>query len=127
MHAFRTAIESRDIDAAVALLADDVEFRSPAVFTPYRGKTAAGTLLHAVFHVFEDFEYVREIAAPGSDEYALVFRARVGDKSVEGVDLLHVDSDGLIDDFAVMIRPMKGLLALAEAMQARLQSSDPNR
>ena len=35
MHPFGAAIEAGDVDAAVALLADDVEFRSPVVFTPY--------------------------------------------------------------------------------------------
>jgi len=123
MHAFRAAVESGDINAAVELLADDVEFRSPAVFTPYRGKAAAATLLHAVFVVFEDFRYVREIGADDARDHALVFEARVGDKMVEGCDFLHVNDDGLIDDFAVMIRPMKGLLALAEAMQAQLATA----
>ena len=100
MHAFRAAIESGDINAAVELLADDVEFRSPAVFTPYRGKAAAATLLHAVFVVFEDFRYVREIGADDARDHALVFEARVGDKMVEGCDFLHVNDDGLIDALA---------------------------
>ena len=39
----------------------------------------------------------------------LVFEARVGELDVEGVDLLHVDAAGLVDDFRVMIRPLKGL------------------
>ena len=120
MHAFRKAIEAGDMNAAVELLAEDVEFRSPAVFTPYRGRAAVATLLHAVFHVFEDFRYVREIGAEDARDHALVFVARVGDKSVEGCDFLHLNEDGLIDEFAVMIRPLKGLLALAEAMQAQL-------
>lgn len=35
MHPFREAVESGDIDAVIALLAEDVVFRSPVVFTPY--------------------------------------------------------------------------------------------
>ena len=38
MHAFRTAVEAGDIDQALACLADDVRFRSPAVYRPYQGK-----------------------------------------------------------------------------------------
>jgi limonene-1,2-epoxide hydrolase len=123
MHPFRAAIEARDLTAAVALMAEDVEFRSPAVFSPYRGRGAVATILHAVMHVFEDFEYVREIGAPDAADHALVFRARVGSKQVEGADFLHASEDGLVDDFAVMVRPLSGLLALAEAMSAQLSGT----
>lgn len=120
MHPFRTAVEAGDVDAAVRLLAADVEFRSPAVFTPYRGRDAVAQLLHAVSQVFQDFRYVSEIGDPDGREHALVFRARVGDREVEGCDFLHEDEDGAIAEFVVMVRPMSGLLALAEAMKARL-------
>jgi ketosteroid isomerase-like protein len=120
MHPFRAAVEAGDIDAAVRLLADDVEFRSPAVFKPYRGRDAVAQLLHAVSRVFEDFRYVREIGDPDGRDHALVFRARVGDREVEGCDFLHEDDDGAIAEFVVMVRPLSGLLALAEAMKARL-------
>jgi hypothetical protein len=46
MHPFRKAVESRDLDAVAALLADDVVFTSPVTFKPYPGKaiTAAITV-----------------------------------------------------------------------------------
>ena len=59
MHPFRTAVEAHDLDAAIALLNDDVVFRSPIVFKPYRGRDAVGALLAAVSRVFEDFSYTR--------------------------------------------------------------------
>ncbi len=120
MHPFRSAIEARDIDAAVALLSDDVLFRSPVVFKPYRGREAVGMLLAAVANVFEDFRYVREIGAPDARDHALVFEARVGDRQIEGSDFLHLDEDGAIDELVVMVRPLSGALALAEAMKAQL-------
>ena len=121
MHPFRAAVEAGDLDAAVALLSDDVVFRSPVVFKPYRGRAAVGALLAAVAQVFEDFSYVREIGAPEARDHALVFRARVGDKQVEGCDFLHLDESGSIDEFVVMVRPLSGAHALAEAMQAQLE------
>jgi ketosteroid isomerase-like protein len=121
MHAFRAAVESGDIDAAVALVADDVEFRSPIVFKPYRGREAVRVLLTAVSQVFEDFRYVREIGVPGARDHALVFRARVGERDVEGCDFLHLDENGSIDEFVVMVRPLSGAHALADAMQAQLE------
>jgi SnoaL-like protein len=123
MHPFRAAVEARDLDAVVGLMAEDVEFRSPAVFAPYRGQGAVATILHAVFHVFEDFEYVREVGPADGSDHVLVFRARVGGKQVEGADFLHAREDGLIDEFAVMVRPLSGLLALAEAMSAQLSGT----
>ncbi len=124
MTPFRAAIEAQDIERAVGLLAEDVVFRSPIVFKPYRGREQTATLLRAVSRVFEDFRYTREIGAPDAHDHALVFEARVGSRQVEGCDFLHTNADGLIDEFVVMVRPLSGALALAEAMQAQLAAAD---
>lgn len=123
MHPFRRAVEAHDLEAAVALLADDVVFRSPIVFKPYQGREAVGVLLAAVSQVFEDFAYTREIGGRDAGDHALVFTARVGDKQVEGCDFLHIDQRGAIDEFAVMVRPLSGAMALAEAMRLQLAAT----
>jgi SnoaL-like domain len=120
---FRDAIESRDLDGLVGLFTDDVVFRSPVVHMPYRGRAQVETLLRAVSQVLEDFHYTRQIGAPDAADHALVFRARVGDREVEGCDFIHVDEDGVIDELYVMVRPLSGLLALAEAMKHQLASA----
>jgi hypothetical protein len=61
MHPFAAALEASNADAAIALLADDVVFRSPVVFRPYYGRDAAASILRAVVRVFDDFRYVREM------------------------------------------------------------------
>jgi SnoaL-like domain len=121
MHPFRTAVEAQDFEAAVALLAENAVFRSPVVFKPYRGRDAIAPLLFAVSRVFEDFHYEREIGAPEARDHALLFKARVGDRELEGCDFLHTNESGLIDDFSVMVRPLSAALALAEAMKAQLE------
>lgn len=121
MRAFREAVESDDIERAIALLSDDVTFRSPVVHRPYRGREEVGVILRAVSRVFEEFRYDREIGAEDGPDHALVFLARVGDRELEGCDFLHVGEDGLIDEFFVMIRPLSGAIALAEAMRAELE------
>jgi hypothetical protein len=123
MHPFRTAVEAQDLSAAVALLSDNVVFRSPIVFKPYHGRAAVGALLAAAGRVFEDFSYLREIGAPDARDHALVFQARVGDKQIEGCDFLHADEHGSIDEFVVMVRPLSGALALADAMKAQFASA----
>ena len=121
MRAFREAVESMDIDRAVSLMTEDVTFRSPVVHKPYQGREAVLVILRAVARVFENFRYDREIGAEGAPDHALVFRASVGDREVEGCDFLHVNQAGLIDEFFVMIRPLSGAMAVAEAMRAELE------
>lgn len=120
MHPFRAAIEAQDLDAAVGLLSENVIFRSPIVFKPYRGRDIVEPLLRTASRVFEDFRYVREIGGADARDHALVFQARIRDKQIEGSDFLHVDHNGSIDEFAVMVRPLSAALALADAMKAQL-------
>jgi hypothetical protein len=114
VNTFRTAIEARDLVAMIDSLAADVVFNSPVAFKPFEGREAVGKVLEAVFNTFEDFRYTDEL--DGDGVHALVFRARVGDKQVEGIDLLRLNDDGQIADFTVLVRPASGLMALAEAM-----------
>lgn len=115
---FRRAVEARDLDAALALLHPEVEFRSPVAHQRHLGAEAVGRLLRHVLEVFEDFRYVDELTGEGT--HGLVFSARVGTRDVEGWDYLTVDAQGRITTFVVMVRPLSGLIALAEAMGARL-------
>jgi hypothetical protein len=121
-HPFRAAIEARDLDAALATLADDVVFHSPAVFHPYAGAETVGALLRLVFETFEDFRYTDELANPDGT-HALIFRARVGEREVEGLDLLRDGADGRVADFTVMIRPLSGLVALAQALGPKVEAA----
>ena len=121
MHAFRQAVEARDEAAIEALLADDVVFTSPVAFKPYPGKPITAAILRGVMRVFEDFHYVREIADSNGRDHALVFEATVSGKKVTGCDFLHIDDDGLIDDFVVMVRPLSAATGLAEAMGAQFE------
>jgi hypothetical protein len=123
MHPFRAAIEARDMDAAVALLSDDVVFRSPVVFKPYQRREAVAPILRAVSQVFEDFRYVREIGSEDAADHAFVFHARVGDQQIEGCDFLHIDDHGSIDELVVMVRPLTATLALAKAMEAQFAAA----
>jgi SnoaL-like domain len=126
---FRAAIEAgikggdrEALAAAVeATLAEDIVFNSPVVFRPYQGRDAVMTVLRAVFEVFDDFRYEQEFEA--GDRHALIFRARVGDRELQGLDLLALNADGKVSELTVMVRPMSGMLALAEAMKAQLEAA----
>jgi hypothetical protein len=116
--AFREAVESREFDKIIASLAPDVTFRSPVVYKPYEGRDAVAQVLGAAVQVFEDFRYLAEVKE--GDLETLLFEARVGDRELQGVDLLRLGDDGLVTELIVMIRPMSGMLALAEGMRERL-------
>jgi ketosteroid isomerase-like protein len=115
---FRSAAESKDFSQLEEIFAEDVTFRSPAVFKPYEGRDAIGMILARVSRVFEDFRYTDQIET--GDVATLAFSARVGDRELDGIDLLRFDGEGKVREMAVYIRPLSGLHALAEAMQRAL-------
>ncbi|MET9485349.1 nuclear transport factor 2 family protein [Nocardia sp. NPDC006630] len=121
MNSFRQAVEARDQQAIEALLAENVVFTSPVAFKPYPGKAITAAILRAVMRVFEDFHYVREIADSNGRDHALVFEATVAGKKLSGCDFLKFDDEGKIVDFTVMVRPLSGATALAEAMGAQFE------
>ena len=118
---FRAAAEGKDFSAIEELFAEDVSFRSPVVFKPYEGREAIALLLGAVVEVFEDFRYTDQVET--GDTAVLVFEARVGDRELSGVDIIRFDDDGRIGELMVMVRPMSGVNALAEAMQMKLEAT----
>jgi hypothetical protein len=111
---FRAAVERSDIDAASELFAPDIVFHSPVTFHPFIGRETVTQLLTLVAQTFEDFRYTDELVADGS--HALIFKAAIEGKELEGIDLLRFDEQGLIADFTVMLRPLSGLIPFAQAM-----------
>ncbi len=120
---FRAAVEREDIDAVSALLAPEIVFHSPATFHPFVGRETVTRLLTIVLHTFEDFRYTDELENPGDGTHALIFRAGIGGREIEGIDLLRVDEQGLIADFTVMLRPLSGLVPFAQAMGEKVAAA----
>ena len=118
---FRAAIERRDLDGMVATLSDDVVLHSPVSFKPFEGREAVAQLFEILLRTFEDFRYTDDL--PGDEVHAMIFRARIGDREVEGLDLLRPGPDGRIVDFTVMVRPLTGVVALAEAVGPQLAAA----
>jgi hypothetical protein len=116
---FRAAVESKDFANVETTLAPDVHFRSPVVFAPYDGREAVGTLLRVVGDVLgPQLSYQWQIR--DGDREVLCFKSVVGDREIEGVDLLRYNEDGLIAELVVMMRPLSALHAMRDAMGAKL-------
>lgn len=117
--AFKAAVEHWDRDALADALSPEVVFRSPAVFRPYEGREATLVVLEAVSNVFEDFRYLARFERDESE--VLHFTARVGDRELDGIDMLTFDADDRVVELRVMIRPLSGLTALVESMARELE------
>lgn len=104
-----------------AMLAENATFHSPVVHTPQEGREKTFAYLHAADSVFADsqFEYVRQMV--DGDNALLEFTAEIDGIHVNGVDIIHWNAEGLIDDFKVMVRPMKAMNKLWEMVAGQLE------
>jgi hypothetical protein len=113
-------IEERNAAGLDEILADDVVFHSPVVHTPQQGKALTKLYLSAAIMVLggSKFEYVRQVI--GESDAVLEFTAEVDGILINGVDMVHWNEDGKIDDFKVMIRPLKAVNLLHGLMKQML-------
>jgi hypothetical protein len=119
---FRAAVERKDASRLGEVLAADVHFRSPVVFAPYEGRDTVAALLQVVGGILLPALRYRWQVREG-DREVLCFTSRVGERDVEGVDLLRYDDDGLVAELVVMMRPASGLVAVRDAIAAALQAA----
>lgn len=117
-HPFRLAVEAKDLEAATATLREDVVLHSPILFRGFEGREIVMQVLTHVAATLEDFRYLDELV--GERTVVLRFKARVGDRELEGIDFLELDEQGLVRELTVFMRPMSALTAFNEQMAARL-------
>ena len=117
-HPFRLAAENKDLEAMTDVLREDVVLHSPILFRGFEGREIVLGVLTHVVATLEDFRYTDELAQ--GDTVALRFKARVGDRELEGIDFLELDADGKVAELTVFMRPMSALKAFNEQMATRL-------
>jgi ketosteroid isomerase-like protein len=105
------------------LLADDVVFYSPVVYTPQRGKEVTTSYLEAATRTLAGgaggtFRYTKQVLS--GDTAVLEFETSVEGTYVNGVDIVRCDDGGRIVEFRVMLRPLRGIQAVHEAMGRQL-------
>ncbi len=119
VRAWHAVAESRDPALLAELLADDVVFRSPAVFAPQEGKALTMRYLSSALVVLgPSLRYVSEWHDQTSA--VLEFEAELDGVYLQGVDMLRWNGDGKLVSFTVMVRPMRGLQKLVELMGREL-------
>ncbi len=118
-------VAEREMALLDELLAEDVVFYSPVAFNPYAGKAVVSFILQNVIQVFENFTYHREFISEDGHNVVLEFSANVGEAKLKGIDMIRFNDQGRIVEFEVMIRPKRGLEALATQMGERIKLFQP--
>ncbi len=121
LRTWHAVVASQDLALLDDLLADDVVFRSPAVFTPQAGKALTTHYLTCAMLVLgPSLRYVSEWYDDSSA--VLEFEADLDGSYVQGVDMLRWNGDAKLISFTVMVRPLRGLEKLIELMGRQLAS-----
>ena len=128
-------MKSNDMDKLDELLADDVVFYSPVVYTPQKGKDITKMYLMAAGGVFgegtknevsdinesqSNFKYIKEII--GEHSALLEFESEMDGIYVNGVDVISWNEEGKITEFKVIVRPLQAVNMLHQKMQEMLES-----
>jgi hypothetical protein len=115
------------------VLHEDCTFWSPVLFRPMEGRDLTALYLRAAYQVFpgdgsddpdptddsSGFRYTKHIL--DGNHAVLEFETTMDGVSVNGVDIITCDDDGLITEFKVMIRPRKAVEKVQAQMAAMLE------
>lgn len=116
-------LDAMDITQLDQVIDRQCVFHSPIVFKPQEGKRLTIMYLSAAFQMFKEadyFKYIKEIVQ--GQQAMLEFNAEIDGILVDGVDIITWNDDGLITEFKVMVRPLKGIDLIKEKMLAQLSN-----
>lgn len=119
-HPFRRAAEGKDLDLLAETLREDVVLHSPVLFRGFEGRETVVTVLTHVAATLEELTYTDELAEGGT--VCLRFKAKVGERELEGIDFLELDDEGRVRELTVFMRPFSALTTFNERMKARLEA-----
>ena len=114
-------IKERKPELLDEILAEDCVFLSPVVHTPQRGREITKLYLTGAMHVLVDgFRYEKEVVS--AEHAVLEFVCEIDGITVNGVDIMSFDADGKINEFKVMVRPLKAMNMLHAKMGEMLEA-----
>lgn len=121
--AWHAVVDSRDPARLAELLAENIVFHSPAVFSPQEGKQLTTAYLSAAMVVLgPSLRYVEEWY--GDDSAVLEFEAELEGTFVQGIDMMRWDAADQLVEFTVMVRPFRGIEKLIELMSRQLSQQE---
>ena len=111
-------VAERDMTALREVLAEDVTMGAPPYWNKLQGRDVVHHLLGLIVETIEEFTYHREWR--DGAELALEFRGHVGDRELQGIDLISLDESGRIANLDVLMRPVNGVIALREIVAPKM-------
>jgi SnoaL-like protein len=121
-HIFRRAAETHDAQLLAEAMCEDVVLHSPILFRGFEGRDVVIQVLNFVGMTLEEFTYLDDIAE--GDTVFLRFKAKVGERELEGIDLLKLDEDGRVAELTVFMRPLSAITAFNEKMAAHFAAAE---
>lgn len=123
-HPFAQAWIARDLDSVLSLLTDDVIFHSPLISEPaFEGRDAVALIFAIALDAFKDPDYTHDFGDASS--HVLIADTRVLDRPLKTTWVLEFDTEQRIRELWLMVRPLTGLAALAEAIGQAIEDLVP--
>lgn len=120
MQIWHEIVENQSLERLDEVLAQDCVFYSPVVHTPQEGRELTKLYLSGALMVFNDsFRYVKQVV---TDQHAVLeFECNIEGILINGVDIMTFNAEGKIEEFKVMVRPLKAINLLHAKMRDMLE------
>ena len=120
MQVWHEIVENQSLERLDEVLAQDCVFYSPVVHTPQEGRELTKLYLSGALMVFNDsFRYVKQVVT--AEHAVLEFECSVDGILINGVDIMTFNAEGKIEEFKVMVRPLKAMNLLHAKMRDMLE------
>lgn len=113
MNDFQSAVDAGNASLLAPLLAPDVRLLASVSPDPFDGQDTVLFIFGMLITLIQEPRYVAEVV--GAKEVVLVMKGRLGDRPLDGIQVLTVGEDGLITQFLDFVRPLPALIALQDA------------
>ena len=110
IHAFTDAMKSKNLDAMLTHMADDIILKTPLAAEPFHGKAAIRPVVEALLGLVDKFEFLETMQGP--QHVSEFFRVTVGSYELDGVDYWLLNEAGLIQEMTVLWRPLPAVVAV---------------
>jgi len=123
MLTLRSAMEARDLAAALDAFAADAVLHSPLTDRlTFTGREQIGAVIQIILEVFEGLRYTDELHS--GDRAVLIGTAKVAGTDIEMVDHMRLDENGKIRELTVFFRPLPAIAVAMRLIGAGLGRRD---
>ena len=111
-------VRERDLVGLDGVLDENVSMGAPPYWEKLRGRKLIHHLLGLIVHTIDGFTYHREWC--NGSELALEFTGRVGERELQGIDLISLNDNLLVQNLDVLMRPVNSVIALRDAIAPQM-------